>query len=113
RVIVTCVVLASGALPDASTVVRASQQPPADVRATGDAALSGVVVDADTGRPVPGALVTLVRAPREPVGRQNRQLADAQGRFVFVDLPAGDGYGLVGSKAGYLTTIADARPISL
>lgn len=113
RVIVTCVVLASGALPDASTVVRASQQPPADVRATGDAALSGVVVDADTGQPVPGALVTLVRAPREPVGRQNRQLADAQGRFVFVDLPAGDGYGLVGSKAGYLTTIADARPISL
>jgi 5-hydroxyisourate hydrolase-like protein (transthyretin family) len=87
-------VLASG-----QSMVRAPQP---DMRQTGTAAISGVVVDSESGRPLPGVVVHLGRTPRGAVGRQNRQITDSRGRFVFVDLPAGEGFSLGGSKPGYL-----------
>ena len=62
----------------------------------GQAQVSGTVVDAATGEPIPEALVSLSR----PVAR--RQLTDASGRFVFQDLPTGDSYSLTVSAPGYL-----------
>lgn len=89
------VALASGQ----GTVVR----PQADMRQAGTAAISGVVVDSESGRPMPGVVVHLGRTPRGPIGFQNRQISDSRGRFVFVDQPAGEGFTLSGSKPGYLT----------
>jgi hypothetical protein len=63
--------------------------------------LSGVIVDAATGTPVVDAVVSLANEGRTPLGSQSRQLTDAKGRFVFVNLPA-DNYAVSVSKAGYL-----------
>src|SRR5690242_13295780 len=55
------------------------------------AALSGVVVDAVTGRPLVGAVVSLGHVG--PISRQQpRMVTDRQGRFVFRDLPASTNY---------------------
>jgi Carboxypeptidase regulatory-like domain len=56
----------------------------------------GRVVDGTTGRPVAGAVVYLggIPAPESPA------LSDAQGRFVFLSLPAGD-YSVYVTKPGY------------
>jgi len=67
------------------------------------AAVSGVVTDATTGRPVVGALVYLGFQGRGAVGRLSRQLTDEKGRFVFTDLPPGANYFMSASKPGYLT----------
>jgi len=73
------------------------QNPPA-----GTAAISGVVTDAVTGRPLPGVSVTVIVpngirtiTPRPAV------LTDARGRFVLDNLPAGDGFEVVTSRSGY------------
>lgn len=67
-----------------------AQQPrPAD---TG--LVMGRVLDAGTRQPVPQATVSLSGTA------VSRVLADAEGRFVFFDLPAG-GYGLTASSPGY------------
>jgi hypothetical protein len=79
--------------------------PPARI-GDGNSAISGVVTDAITGRPLAGALVTLgmdVRANGQalrppPVGRQ---ATDDKGRFVFRYLPASDAYFLNASMLGY------------
>jgi hypothetical protein len=84
--------------------------PQPDMRQVGTAAISGVVVDADTGQPLPGVVVHLGRTPRGPIGFQNRQVSDSRGRFVFVDQPAGEGFTLSGSKPGYLTPAAPPVP---
>lgn len=60
--------------------------------------LMGVVVDAQGAQPVPHAEVTLAGAP--PSVRTPRVLTDAQGRFVFMDLPTGS-YTITATKAGY------------
>lgn len=92
------VACATGALLAAQgSVVR----PQPDMRQVGTSAVSGVVVDADTGRPIPGVVVHLGRSPRGPIGFQNRQISDSRGRFVFVDQPAGEGFVLTGGKPGY------------
>jgi hypothetical protein len=57
----------------------------------------GQVVDGGTNRPVPGALVTLGLPGSRPI----RALADAQGRFVFRDLPKGR-FNLTTTKPGYV-----------
>jgi len=61
--------------------------------------LMGVVVDAQDDRPVPHAEVTLGGAP--PTVRNTRTLTDAEGRFVFLDLPRGT-YTLSATMAGYV-----------
>jgi len=58
-------------------------------------AISGVVVDANSGQPLPNTVVTLTE--RE----SNRLLTDSKGRFLFRGLAAGDNYVLTAKKAGY------------
>ncbi len=60
--------------------------------------LMGVVVDALDDRPVPHSEVTLGGAP--PTTQNTRVLTDAEGRFVFMDLPAAT-YTLTATKNGY------------
>jgi len=73
---------------------------------TGTGAISGVVIDGATGRPlaeaivtarIEGRAVTTTLAPR-PVGQQ---ITDAKGRFVFTDLAPADGYLISARRAGY------------
>lgn len=66
----------------------------------------GRVVDASSGRPVPGAIVTLDGAGLGPVtaaggAAQPRAITNGTGQFVFRRLPKGT-YGLTASKPGYL-----------
>jgi hypothetical protein len=78
---------------------------PLDARAqqaTGTAAITGVVTDKTTSRPVGGAIVQLERyIPGQPVHRQVA-LTTPTGRFAFVELPAFDRYLLTSFKPGYL-----------
>ena len=72
-------------------------------RPTGSAAMSGVVTDAVTGRPVAGAVVTLSTADKTVV-TPPRALTDSRGRFVFLSLPASEGYSLGAERFGYAYT---------
>lgn len=60
----------------------------------------GVVVDSESGRPVPSAVVRLTSDGLVA----NRQLADSVGRFVFRDLLRGRSYALNASSPGYFAT---------
>lgn len=69
----------------------------------GSAAISGVVVDAVTGRPLAGAVVSL--ANLDLAGSQfPRMVTDSQGRFVFRDLRPSGGYWLGSRRFGYAYT---------
>jgi hypothetical protein len=97
---------ASGALPPSVIVLAvmtpaaAPQRQPAAPPAAGTALLAGQVVDPGTGKPVPEALVTLWFDGMMDAGP--RIMADAQGRFVFVNAPAGR-YRIEGRKFGFLS----------
>ena len=67
----------------------------------GTGAISGVITDGKTHRPIAGALVYLGIQNYGPVGRTSRQITDPKGRFVFTNLPAADTFFLNASKAGY------------
>jgi hypothetical protein len=67
----------------------------------GTGAISGVISDGETHRPIAGALVYLGIQGRGPVGRMSRQITDAKGRFVFVNLPPSDLFFMNAGKAGY------------
>jgi hypothetical protein len=68
----------------------------------GTAAISGVVVDAMTGRPVHGAVVSLVGSSGNVVGGAVRQLTGKDGQFVFTSLPTSPGYLVGATKFGFL-----------
>lgn len=68
-------------------------------RTTGSSSLTGVVVDAQTGAPVEAAVVSLGRSGTQ--GSFMTAVADSQGRFVFVELPAGTAYTLIASRHDY------------
>lgn len=87
-------------LATVSVTLFAQSVPPS--RQTGTGAISGVVIDADTRRPIAGALVYLGMAGYGPVGAQSQQITDAKGRFVYTDLPASNIYFMNVSKAGYI-----------
>jgi hypothetical protein len=70
-------------------------------RPAGTGAISGVIRDGQTGRPIAGALVYVGITGRGPAGPMSRQITDAKGRFVFTDLPESDSFFLNVSKAGY------------
>jgi len=72
-------------------------------RSTGTSAISGVVTDGTTGRPVPGAVVTLSNLDKNITAGQ-RMLADSRGRFVFRNLPASESYFLGAERFGYAYT---------
>ena len=57
------------------------------------AAITGVVIDGATKAPIAGALVTL--------SRLERQIADAKGRFAFVNLAASPGHTITATRFGY------------
>ena len=88
-----CVLAAAGpaALP-LRQAPRESQQALAGV-------ISGVVVDAATGSPLPGAVVFIAATPTRPIAGQTRQLTDDRGRFAFTGLPGDVKYTLTASKS--------------
>jgi len=88
----------------ATSSASGGQSAPASAQEAGTAALSGVVSDAVTGRPVAGASVSLLAfepgAPESPV-RQPPVMTDPRGRFVFVNLSSTARYTLIATRAGY------------
>ena len=71
------------------------------VPTTGTGAISGVVTDGATHKPIAGAVVYLGIQGRGPAVKMSRQITDPKGRFVFVDLPPSDTFFMNVSKAGY------------
>jgi hypothetical protein len=97
-----CVALA--AARPTQTPAQAPVRPPAPVIpafGTGTGALSGIVTDAKTGQPIPGAIVGIAILSNNVVGPSRRQLTDSRGRFAFADLPAANGYIMSARKIGY------------
>ncbi len=85
----------------AAPAVRAQAPRPS----TSTALIVGIVVDAATGKPVSGAIVSLSSgAPVNPFAREvpapPRVLTGPDGRFVYRDLRAGN-YSITASKPGY------------
>ncbi len=67
------------------------------------AAISGVVRDARTGRPVPGAIVLLSHpGGTAPLATITRHVTDSQGRYLFQPLPSADGYTVRATKPGFV-----------
>jgi hypothetical protein len=88
-----------------------AQNPPTATPAAGTGLITGRVVEAEGGAPVPSAVVTLSGRGAGPAQSDNRVLTDAQGRFFFSDLPAGT-VNLAASKAGYMPgTFGQRRPL--
>ncbi|MEZ5318849.1 MAG: carboxypeptidase-like regulatory domain-containing protein [Vicinamibacterales bacterium] len=67
-------------------------------------ALSGIVLDATTGAPIPSAAVALrVIEPFVPAGREVASaVTDRDGRFVFVEVAPADSFRVHASRPGYL-----------
>lgn len=87
--------LAGAAIGVLSVAGPAAQAPAAPPAGTG--LVVGRLVDAAGGAPVTGAIVTLTGAGVPA----RRVIVDAQGRFMFRDLPAG-GFAITAAKSGYL-----------
>jgi len=95
------------------TVVIAAAQPPqasppAQPAPPPTALILGRVVDASSGRPIAGAIVTLIGgvvaqgfpSPGPGAGTQPRAMTNASGQFVFRKLPKGS-FALTATKAGF------------
>jgi len=84
----------------ACTINVSAQQAPPAAPATGF--LAGQVVESPSGKPIAGALVTLIgNTASRPGGPQQRPVvADSQGRFYFANLPVGN-FGTNVLKTGY------------
>ena len=78
--------------------VAARHQVPAP-SAPATAAISGVVMDGATGKPIGGARVTFW-SNVDP-SNIHSMLTDPQGRFVFLRLPQSSGCNVIASKSGY------------
>ena len=95
-----CLACVSPAYAQPAGMVLPSQAPVLETTGTG--AITGAVVDALTGRPISGAIVTLQdRRPGERA-RSRAQASTPSGRFAFIDLPASDFYFVTAEKPGYL-----------
>lgn len=88
----------------APVVTMQPMRPPA----TGNGAISGVVTDAATKRPVTGALVRISGGP--PGELRPRQMTDNAGRYIFTELPAPADYTLSAMHPDYLTGGYTAAP---
>lgn len=105
---INAAVLAAGALIGLAAGVSAySQQPPAQPVPAGSAVLAGQVIDDTTKRPLGGVVVTLslVGPPGRAGGpatnvRRASAVSNAEGRFVFRDVPAGK-FTVTSTLAGY------------
>jgi len=92
-------ILTTAARPSAQLRNAAASQTP--TATTGLGAISGVVTDAVTGRPLAGAIVTLTSMGRGRSAAYRPQATDGQGRFIFTDLPPSD-YLMSSSCVGYV-----------
>jgi len=110
-------------MPAAAAVLLAlslgiAQNPPAPAQPVAappaTAAISGAVIDAVSKEPLEDVTVALTfNDGKTTIRRQN--LTDFKGRFVFVNLPAGDKYTLVASAPGFVDgglSRDPARPFS-
>src|SRR5262249_1954096 len=105
------VLLLVAAASDAQTASQSAPTPPAGGPAVplnmtipmvnGTGAISGVVTDAATKKPIAGGNVYLGPPNRGPVGQPVQQVSDALGRFVFRDLPPSAAYFINTTKPGY------------
>lgn len=98
----------------ATAGISSRQASPTSQSPTGTGLILGRVIDADAGTPVSGVVVTAIAssdpATIAPTGRPQSMLTDAQGRFVFRNLPkatyslraaiGGSGY----SPSGFIVT---------
>jgi len=110
----------SGAVPPAQSG-GASGAPPAQILAPGSTQLVGRIVEAGTQTGVPGAVVVL-NGPLGPTtamfsngipGGPRRMTADAQGQFLFRDLPPGS-YTIASTAAGYVDGLyGETRTITI
>jgi protocatechuate 3,4-dioxygenase beta subunit len=82
-----------------SVVLLASAQPPAQAPPPPSGLIVGRVVDATSGRPVPGAIVALQGAPTQ--AGPPRAMTNASGQFVFRRLAKGS-YSFTAMKSGYV-----------
>jgi hypothetical protein len=81
-------------------VAARQQAPPSAAPATSaTGAISGVVIDGATGKPIGGARVTLMS--NEGPSNIHSMLTDPQGRFVFMRLPPTSDCEVTASKSGY------------
>src|SRR5262245_3382886 len=78
------------------------------------AAVTGTVVDMNSGRPIEGAIVRLaMRLGAQPGGRAPLAVrTDPQGRFVFVGLRDG-AYSLIATKPGYGDAAYGGSPLTI
>jgi hypothetical protein len=100
RLAVAMLVALTWASHDTSTRAGMQQSRPPDVKVwqTGQGRIAGTVTGADTGRPIRDAEVEITS---HGSGHSKTATTDADGRYEFVDLPAGE-YGIRGSAARYL-----------
>ena len=99
-------------------VLFAQATPP--VQTKGTAVVAGQVIDGSTGRPVGGAVVTIALGALPPAGsygfqplpaaqsRRGVAVANADGRFVFRDVPAGT-FSLAAALDGYAAGASGRR----
>ena len=95
-----------------SLFLQAPAQTPAPPPAT--AAISGVVIDGVSKEPIEDVTVALNFVDGKTLIRQ-QHLTDSKGRFVFVNLPAGEKYTLAASAPGFIDgglSRDPARPFS-
>ena len=106
----TAVVAAIVVLCGLSVAASATHQAP--VQAPGTGVVAGQVIDQTTKRPVAGAVVTLSvmagpgQAPIPPAqARRGVAVANAEGRFVFRDVPAGT-FSLTAGRTNGINSLA-------
>ena len=87
-------------------VITVPAPPPAPAR--GSSAISGIVIDGVTRRPIAGAQVLLSGGPAG--GLRPRQMTDEAGRFIFTQLPAAADFALSASHPDYLFGQYSAAP---
>src|SRR5688500_14212385 len=94
------------AVPAVSAGAALRAQPPKPSAATG--LIVGIVVDAGTGKPVSGAIVSISSPapatppfPRQAPAALPRVLTGTDGRFVYRNLPPGN-YSIVASRPGHV-----------
>lgn len=85
-----------------SSVTVSDVVPAVTTPAFGTGALSGVVTDGKTGRPLEGALVHLSGGGQAPSGPRPGQITDSRGRFIFTHLPPFADYVVSAARAGYM-----------
>ncbi len=98
RLVFTLLFLCAAALAGPAAFHASQANPQTTPSSAQRGAISGVVTDGATGRPIAGALVSLADAKvKVSVGT----VTDSKGRFVFTDLPASQGYTFRAQKSGY------------